>query len=89
MNNMRVKQTTHIIYYIILTTHIYAYIPTRVNGGVSHRSRRFLGLFFHIKEKMKFIVFISIFLFAICQQQNTSCITKSVWRVNLQRKFIQ
>lgn len=59
----KANYTYNVLYYSH-NTYVRVY-TARVNGGVSHRSRTFLGLFFHIKEKMLFIVFISIFLLAI------------------------
>jgi len=77
------------IYYIIifLTIHnIYAYTYVqyniRVDGGVSHRLRTFLGLL-RIKEKFC-SSFLLVYFYSLCgQQQNTEfTAVEGVWRIS-------
>lgn len=74
-------------YYIIifLTTHIHiTHVPMnniRVNGGVSHRSRTFLGMF--CEMKIICLPFLLVYFYSLFgQQQKTECTAEGVWRVS-------
>lgn len=81
---MYIKQTTYtyILYYISHKT--YVLVPMydiRVDGGVSYRSRTFLGLFRKMK-KMSLQRLLVYFYSLFDRQQNTEYTVKGVRRIS-------